>query len=75
MYIKNALPPEVHFLYETILLDSCCYSTQYGNNDDNADEWEDKTSDSKTLGLLEYTDEWEDKTEQPENPVENGNPA
>ena len=75
MYIKNALPPEVHFLYETILLDCSSNSTQHCDNDDNADEWQYQTCDSKTFWLFEYTDEWENQTKQPKNPVNNGDPA
>lgn len=49
--------------------------TDEGDEDDDADEGDDETSDGQTARCSKYTDKGEDDAEQPENPVEDWNPA
>ena len=56
-------------------LEHRCNGTDKGDEDDDADEGDDETSDGQTARCSKHTDKGEDDTEQPENPVEDGNPA
>ena len=52
-----------------------CNGSDEGDEDDDADEGDDETSDGQTARCSKHTDEGEDDAEQPENPVEDGNPT
>lgn len=52
-----------------------CNGTDEGDEDDDADEGDDETSDGQTARCFKYTDKGEDDAEQPENPIEDWNPA
>lgn len=52
-----------------------CNGSDEGDEDDDADEGDDETGDGQTARSSKHTDKGEDDAEQPENPVEDWNPA